>query len=186
MCLASRWPALLTCSGALALRHSGACALWGVVTAGQGREGLGRPLGRGEAPQPPPLRLRRGWGVSWGRARKRHASTWIDTLTMVTHNGLHSVIHTYPQPHPDTTGHPHTQHGQRQDLTYMGTQHNLHWVTHNSQQALKPTATPRHHTHDVTHAGTQQGRQCLVAHTATQILSTRRHKHCSQNGHNNL
>lgn len=92
----------------------------------------------------------------------------------------------YPQPHPDTMGHPHTQHGWRRNLTHMGTQHNLHQVTHNSQQALKPTATPRHHTHDVTHAGTQQGRlpprgthsHPDIVHTQAQTLQSKWAQHC--------
>lgn len=77
-------------------------------------------------------------------------------MGFITHNGLPRVKHTYTQPHPHTTRrqaiYPYTQPGRNQNLTHRGTQHNLHQVTHNSRQTLKPTATPRHHTRGVTHA----------------------------------
>lgn len=54
----------------------GAGALWGwclLGRAGRGREALGQ---RGGSPTPL-LRLRRGWSVSWSRARKNRASSWM-------------------------------------------------------------------------------------------------------------
>lgn len=137
---------------------------------------LGRPPGRGEAPQPP-SQTKEGRGCVLGRARKRRASTWIQTHTPTQlAAGRHSGLQLYSIDTPTlaTPGH-HVNttpwepwHGQT-NLTPMGTHNTTDTRTHNSRQALKAIATPRHH--GVTHAGTEASRQCPRRHLrATQIL----------------
>lgn len=109
-----------------------------------GRAGRGwrGPWAEGRLPNLP-SRSKEGLGCVSGQSKEEACihvdkdTCFWDTIGFVTHNSLCPVMHTFTQPHPDTTRRGvmnlHTRHGRRRNLTHMGTQHNLHRVTHNSR-----------------------------------------------------
>lgn len=70
------------------MRHSGAGALWGVVTTGQGREGLGGPWAEGRLPNLP-SQTKEGLECVSGQS-KEEVCIHVDKDTL-THNS-HTTV----------------------------------------------------------------------------------------------